>query len=113
MKDLDALRAAVMEAVDSKASRDPVIFLTGITNAQNQLIRALEKRVEELKKAVSCYGGHLESCERNMRREGSDACTCGFRQAWNNAMPHDENCDSLLPGPDLGPSTKPCNCRRP
>lgn len=26
---------------------------------------------------------------------------------------HDDNCDSLLPGPDLGTSTKPCNCRRP
>jgi hypothetical protein len=24
---------------------------------------------------------------------------------------HDENCDALQPGPQLGPPTKPCNCR--
>lgn len=36
----------------------------------------------------------------------------GLESALEHA-PHDGNCDSLLPGPDLGPSTKPCNCRRP
>jgi hypothetical protein len=24
---------------------------------------------------------------------------------------HHEHCDSIIPGPDLGPSTKPCNCK--
>lgn len=33
-------------------------------------------------------------------------------RALRAAETHDPNCDSVGVGPDLAPSTKPCNCRR-
>jgi hypothetical protein len=42
--------------------------------------------------------------------EPAPVATCdGKRQAAPHQ--HGENCDTLQPGPDLGPSTKPCNCQ--
>lgn len=40
-------------------------------------------------------------------------CHGDILAALANSTGHAPDCDSLSLGPELGPSTKPCNCRRP
>jgi predicted nucleic acid-binding Zn-ribbon protein len=84
----------------TKAMQSQVADLRSTVEAQAEEIATLKRDIEALKAELAAATKRVTKLIEAAAEVEADMSS------------HDEYCDAVQLGPDLGPSTKPCNCRR-